>query len=346
MHLVLHIGIAEAAAALIQDSLAANADWLRARGMVYADLLAPTPNHITLFFACATQVHRLARDYGLQDKSDLAAFRTRLATHIDRQIAARPPGVETMVMASPALTGLMRREDEIAALHALLRPRFASMRVLVYVRRQDDATLLKYADLVRRGQLAAPFERFVETCLGEDRPMPHLDYRTSLTPWLRVWGPEALVVRRFSPTELIDGDILADVMGVLMQTWEPALQGFRPAPDHAPVLAAPALELLRQMQGRLPFAGKNGAPNPRRRALMPVINALPRSPRPIMAAATARQIMGQYRPANTWLKETFAPNLEGPFFPDRPDHPEHGNLGALGADEAACYAGQLLSAAS
>lgn len=341
MKLVCHIGIAEAAAAHIQDSLAANNDWLLTHGLAYADLLSPTPNHITLFFACASEVHRLAQDYGLSSPKALADFRVELAAHIDAQIADPPARAHTLVMSSPALTGLMRREGEIARLHELLAPRFEEVKILVYVRRQDDALLLKYNELIRRGQSRATFPDFVETCLGSDNPMPHLDYQRALAPWLRVWGRDSIVLRRFSAVDFIQDNVLADVMGVLLETWEPDLTGLRPAPDPARVVSAPALEFLRQIHPAVPFI-KEGRPNPQRRALMPAINALPEQPRPIMPAALSHQIMGHYRASNNWLSTQFTDTPTAPFFPHRPDHPDHGTLGHLSPRQATGLAGQLL----
>ena len=336
LDLLLHIGSPEAIAPYVHTSLAANEDWLRDRGMTYGDVLSKDSNHITLYFAVASEILPVMHQYGLSTKSDLAEFRSRLSAHLDAQIQTIPARIHTMVMSTPALTGMKLREREITALHSLLAPRFENVKILIYVRRQDDALLYRYSDLIRRGQTNAPFTEFVDESLSGETRMHHLDYRRALAPWLRIWGAESIVLRRFSPVDLINRDILADVLGVAMDTWTPDLDGFHPSPDGPPVLSAPALEFLRQIQPKLPSHG------PKRRKLIPVINTLARAPRPIMSAATARQIMGHYRSTNTWLKDTFAPDLPGPFFPERVDHPEYGNLGHLTAPDAANFAGHIL----
>lgn len=309
--------------------------------MAYADALSPTPNHVTLTFACASEVHRLAGEFGLKTKADLADFREKLARHLREQVENRAHGVECFILSSAALTGIMRQPEDIKRLKTLLDPIFDEIKIFVYVRRQDDALLMRYNDLMRRGQTKESFEDFVETCLGPTNPMPHLNYRTALMPWVNIWGRENIILRRFSPVDFIHGDIMADVLGVLQGTWDPELSGFVPAADSSRMLCAPALEYLRLLHPHFPFF-KDGQANPRRRALLPAINDLPEAPRPIMHAKTSRMIMGYYKASNNWLRDLFTPLSQELFFPERPDHPEIGNLGQLTAEQAAELSGLLL----
>lgn len=340
--LVCHIGMPGTAVTHLQDSLAANPDWLAAHGVVYGDTLSPGTDHDTLFLSCATTLPAMARVHGFDNMADLAALRDRVAQALAAQCDRVAGQAHTMVLCSDALTGRMHRPEEIAHLRTLLAPLFDEVAIVLYVQRQDDAVLSLYDEHMRRGASDVQFRQFVDLCLGSDSPAPYLFYRRKLSKWIKVWGADAIVMRRFSPVDFIDGDIVADFMGVVLNTWEPDMEGFRPVPQVDPHLSAPALELLRRLQPHIPER-RDGAINPQRAQLAPYIAMLPRDPRPMMAAGTSAHIMRYFAPANDWLAETFAPDMEEAFFPDRPDHPDRSNLGRITTEEMAELFGGLLA---
>ncbi len=342
MKLICHIGTPKTASTLIQNSLDANPAWLAERGIAYGKVLAPDANHITLFFISARELHDFARDYGLRNQKEVDDFRTRVSERIKEHKASLPRHVDTMVMSSENLMGNIREINEIERLKAFLSEHFDEIKIVSYVRRQDDAILSMYGEFMRRGFSAETFQEFVAICLGPDTPIPYLYYRRELSKWIEVWGKQNMIIRRFSPVDFINGDILADFMGVVQGTWEPDMEGFTPSVDDNRGLSAPTLEFLRRMHGDIPFI-LDGQPNLQRTKLTPFISTLPQRPRPIMSAGTARHIMNHFRPANKWLKEEFFPDLDGAFFPDRPDQPEQGNLGLLTAADCVQLTGRLLA---
>ncbi|WP_373050774.1 hypothetical protein [Thalassovita aquimarina] len=342
LKLICHIGTPKTASTLIQNSFDANPHWLADRGIAYGKLLAPDPNHITLFFACASKLHDFARDYGIRSMDELRAFRTKLKDRMLWHIDQVNDFAHTMVMSSENLTGNMYHPDEIARLKEMLAPHFEDIKIVVYVRRQDDAILSMYGEYMRRGFSAARFRDFVDVCLGPRSPTSYLYYRGQLSKWIEVWGRENIIVRRFAPGAFINGDILSDFMAIVQGSREPDMDGFEISTDDNRGLSAPALEFLRQLQPHVPFI-KDGQPNEQRTLLTPYISLLPTKPRPVMDQALADHIMRRFGPANAWLKETFFPDLEGPFFPERPARPEQGNLGQISTQEFADLTGNLLS---
>ncbi|MEM8654706.1 MAG: hypothetical protein AAGF36_08155 [Pseudomonadota bacterium] len=342
MKLILHVGTPKTASTLIQNSLEANPEWLASHGLAYGKVLAPDANHITLFYACANRLHDFARDYGLNSMEEVAAFRAKVAKRIRWHQDQLHGKAHTMIFSSENLTGNMHHPDEIARLKQFLAPHFDEIKVVIYVRRQDDAILSMYGEHMRRGFSNELFREFVDICMGPESPTPYLYYRRELSKWVDIWGRDNIIVRRFSPVDFINGDILADFLGIVLNTWEPNLDGFTASKDDNRGLSAAALELLRRLHPHIPFI-KDGRPNPQRTLLTPYISQLPAHPRPVMAAGTARHIMRHFEPANTWLKNTFFSELEGPFFPDRPDHPEQGNLSQLSHEDMVNLTGQLLA---
>lgn len=233
-------------------------------------------------------------------------------------------------------------QQSLARLKNLLSPLFEEIVIVAYTRRQDDAILAVYGEFIQDGLTDAPFRDFVDLCCGANSPTPYLFYRKTLAPWVNIWGKDNIIIRRFSPMDFIDGTILADFMGIVQNTWEPDMNGFVFSDEAAPGLSAPMLELLRRLSPHI-SAIKDGKPNPCRHRLAPLLSTMPTSPRPVMGEATAGLIMQRFQGANTWLRETFFPDLDGPFFPDRPDQPANGNLSHITLEDCTALTGLLLS---
>lgn len=346
MKLICHIGTPHAAAELIQDSFAANSDWLAQRGIAYGEVLAKGAAHETLALVASDRpsLKGLAQAYGITSADELAQFRDRVGARIGEHVSNLPSSIRTVVMSSENLTGQLRHLEETRALKTFLSKYFDEIEIVVYLRRQDDAILAAYQDAVRLGKTTDHFQDFVQHCLGKDSPTQYLFYRRELDRWIKVWGQDALILRRYSATDFIGGHVVSDFMGVVLQTWEPDMSGFSFAPEGAEMLSAPALEFLRRLQDDPRFL-MNGGPSSERTKLARHLQSLPGKPRPIMPVKTSHEIMARFRGANTWLKETFCPDFDNAFFPDRPDHPVHGNLGQLSEDESIAFARHLLASA-
>ncbi len=339
MNLVCHIGTPKTATTYLQETCAANPDWLRENGMVYPDLLSPIANHITLFYAAAQYVDPSAHAYGLRSMAEVAVFRGTLADQIRQQIAAAPPGVTTMLMSSENLTGNLGGPG-VRELACLLRPLFDQVRIVVYLRRQDDAVLSMYGEFMRRGYHGAPFAEFVENALRPDPTPPYLNYRRLLGHWIEAFGAQAITVRLFDRAELVDGDVLTDFMAQVLGR-RPDLAGLVPSGNGNESLSAPALEFLRLIQPMVPFQ-MNNTVNPARQRLERRINRLPGTPRPQMSATQSARIMAHYRAANDWLRQTFFPDRPGPLFAPRPELPADSNLGRISLTEFARFTGEML----
>lgn len=301
MKLTLHIGTPKTASTYLQNICAANPEWLAGHGILYPDLKSPTPNHITLYYASAKNIHDFARDFGLQSQEDVLAFRDELSEHIRRQIETAPRGIDTMLMSSENLTGNLIGAPGVQSLHEMLAPLFDEIRVIVYLRRQDDAILSMYGEFMRRGFSDDTFDAFMTRALGKATPTPYLYYKRVLDMWIDAFGREAISVRLFGSDWLRDGDILTDFMTELTQADAPPdFTGLNRTAFDNVGLSAPALEFLRRMYSFIPNR-KDKVLNPVRGRLNPAINALPSEPRPRMSRAQSQRIMEHFAGANGWL---------------------------------------------
>ncbi len=342
MKLVCHIGTPKTASTFLQNTVVENRDWFGRNGVIYPDLMSPIPNHITLFYAASEHIHDFAREHGLKSREDVLHFRKKMNKTISDQIAQAPANVHTMLISSENLTGNLHGPESIQNLGDILKPHFDDIRIVVYLRRQDDAILSMYGEYMRKGFNGMSFPEFVEACLGRPSPTPYLYYRRLLSTWIDIFGKDALDVRLFDRDRLAGGDILRDFLTAVLGPDRPDTSGIRPAAADNTGLAAPVLEFLHRMYPYIPRR-RNDALNMDRVRLSDRIDALPATPRPRMAPEQSQRIMDHFRPANTWLRETFFPDCDGAVFPDRAPGDGDSNMGQISIAQFAEYAGRLFT---
>lgn len=342
MKLVCHIGTPKTASTFLQNTCVGNPDWLRENGVIYPDLMSHNANHITLTYAADEHIREFAHDYGLKTREDVLRFREKMHTALSDQIAQATPNAHTMLVSSENMTGNLHGPKSIQNLKDIFSPHFDEIKIVVYLRRQDDAILSMYGEFMRKGFNGMSFPDFVTACLSRHSPTPYLYYRRVLSTWIDVFGKDAMDVRLFDRDCLAGGDILTDFMTALFGADIPDLSQIQPAAEDNTGLSAPVLEFLYRMYPYIPRR-KDDALNMGRVNLASRIDALPATPRPRMAPKQSQKIMEHFRPANTWLRDTFFPGSDGPVFADRKPGDGDSNMGQITIEQFAEYTGRLFT---
>lgn len=344
MKLVCHIGAPHTEADLIQANLIANANWLLSRGIAYGDVMARGSAHDTLWAACAVNIPPLAANYGVTDANDQKELRRRIGEALAWQRAQLPAHVDCLVLSCASFYGAMTHPKAIRLLHDLLNAHFDEMELVVYVRRQDDAILADYIRAVRFGNTVASLSDHATACMDREKSItPYLFYKQELQKWLDVWGEKAVILRRYSLSDFIEGSPITDFLGVLLNSWDPDKKGFEPVLSSQPPLSGPTLTYLRNLSKTLRTEDTTSDKSDARRVLHQVQRIpLPPKPRPIMSADLSRKIMSHFTVANQWLQQKFSPDIDVPFFPERLDHPEFGNTDRLSTEEAVFLSSQII----
>lgn len=311
----------------MQNTCAQNPEWLAQNGILYPDLLSTDANHITLMYVTATTITPFARGYGIKDEADVLCLRERLTKKIDEQIATAPAHIHTMFVSSENLTGNMGG-PAATRVAEFLRPHFSDIQIVVYLRRQDQAILSMYGEFMRRGFNSDSFSEFLKAELGPKPRLSYLNYEHLLTGWVDAFGLENINVRLFDKDRFSGGTMLSDCMGTVLGRAEVDVSGFVPAQSANKSPSAPALEFLRRVNARIPFA-YDGVANPLRAELTKKVNNLPTDPRPQISRAESAAILDHFASQNEWLKTRFFPTLEGPLFSDGPDLNDTGNTGEI-----------------
>ena len=203
--LILHAGVTKTGSTSIQHALAANRAPLAAQGVFVPQTPGPIA-HSLLPAACAEDPSLLPSFglrifQGLAPAARLAAFRTAFAA----ELAAMPSTVTRCILSSELISARLFLVSELERLHGMLAPHFSRIRVVIYLRRQDQHATSNYTQALRSGANALPSLR--DAWASDDQQR---DYAPMLDRLARVFGESAITPRIFAREDMPEGDVVAD----------------------------------------------------------------------------------------------------------------------------------------
>ena len=241
-HLTLHIGLSKTGSSSIQRVLGAGRAAMQDVG-VYYPRSPGWANHALLPASLVSDPAILWGFHpGTWEGMSQAARLARFRREWDEEMAALPDWAASCVISAEQIGGLLRRDEEVARLADLLAVHFATMRVIVYLRRQDSHLASAYSQWLRGGILEEPR-------LPDTGPATHFeyDYGPMLDMYARAFGQDAICPRIFARDKLVGGDVVEDFM---------ACAGFSiPIPPEAPQKNANA-GITQEAQALMLFVGR------------------------------------------------------------------------------------------
>ncbi len=127
----------------------------------------------------------------------------------DNEMKSLPANVGRVIVSAERCSIHLFTDAQIERLHALLAPYFDSIRVILYLRRQDSHAASRYSQLLRGGMLRAPSLHNQEERYGEAYEYPAL-----LRRWAHGFGRENITARIFQRDTLLEGDVVHDFFSV------------------------------------------------------------------------------------------------------------------------------------
>jgi hypothetical protein len=193
MKLWLHIGTKKTGTTSLQHFLRANARVLAQQGVLVPDCFG------------ATEARLLTRIFRTKDEPDLAS--EPWPRFVNAVAEAKAAGMKSAIISAESLVDLSRRQ--VAVLAETVKPLFSGVKVILYVRRQDRVAVSHYSTALKGGGVPdKPFsERFGPTRRA-------VLYGSLVKDWERSFGRKSMIVRRFDPKLLVDGDLIADFCDV------------------------------------------------------------------------------------------------------------------------------------
>jgi hypothetical protein len=180
--LLLHAGTSKAGSTAVQELAAANRGELSRHRIEYFPVLAG-PNHTELAAAFCTQPRPVTEALGITDERARIRLRRRLAERIDK--ALTPDA--TWFASTEHLTGIVSRDEEIAACAEFLRRFFDTITVILVLRRADYWLPSSYTEAIRAG-----VSRPLDSSFVESRRRV-LDHRSLATSWQSAFGEGRVV---------------------------------------------------------------------------------------------------------------------------------------------------------
>lgn len=239
----LHIGLAKTGTTAVQAYLAANRRVLLERHNTLFPLSLGRQLSSNLAAACqqSARPDDLRKKRGLLTPAAVDRYREELAVRLAEEIDRERP--ERLVISCEHFTSRLHGDAELACLKSFLRPFMRSIRVWVYLRRQDELIRSAYTTAIRNGG-TAPF-RWPDA--GRERPDLHFD--RLIDRWTREFPEEAVHVRLYDRSRLAGNDIVTDFCDAL------ALPGNleRPEAKSNVSLDARSLDFLRRFNAHVPY---------------------------------------------------------------------------------------------
>lgn len=239
----LHIGLAKTGTTAIQSYLADNRRiLLEQHGVLFPRSLGHQLSS-NLAAACqqSARPDDLRKKRGLLTPAAVDGYREELAARLAEEIAGERP--ERLVISSEHFTSRLHSDAELARVESFLRPFARSIRVWIYLRRQDELIRSAYTTAVRNGG-TSPFH-----WPGAGRERPDLYFDRLLERWAGQFSHEAINVRLYDHTRLSGNDIVADFCEALALPVDLA----RPGAKSNASLDAQSLDFLRRFNSHVPY---------------------------------------------------------------------------------------------
>jgi len=304
--LTLHIGTEKTGSTSIQRFLAKNRARLREAGVLFP--VAPGLDNQKALTAIAeenTEDSALQEIFDIRTKSDLQRFRQDLRQKLRKEL--REGGCSHVVMSNEHCSSRLRDHSQVDFLRTFLSEFFDRIRILVYIRRQDDFLISTYSTMVKTGR-TNPIH--VPSAKGQLRRYDHWDL---LSRWAEVFGRENIICRKYDRSELVDGDIIKDFGAQAGVPTTPEYE--RPVMTNES-LDAEALEFLRIFNR---YYNRTG----HRSQLVQALAAISDGPLVTLPEDELVKFMGLFTESNEKVAtEYFGGPIEGsdnPLFPARTD---------------------------
>lgn len=234
LELVLHIGSGKTGTSSIQRLMRRNRGLLLEHGVLYPSSPGPR-RHVRfgLFFKTDDELVE-TRPYQAQGHPSPAAFRETFLTGLFGEIEEARPS--TVVISDEALYG--SDNASLSRLRSFTDEHARRLRLVCYLRRQDDHLVSRYQQVVKTGETRTLAER-----VAVFEHAKTYDYAARLDTWARLLEPDTFVVRRFERGAFLDDSLYADF--VQAAGLDVAPSDLKDVPSQNESLDAESVEFLR-----------------------------------------------------------------------------------------------------
>ena len=202
LDVVLHIGSGKAGSSSLQFFLRDNRERLAKLGYLYPRTPGEARHGRLGFFIKSEEELEDAPAWARQRQPDLTVFREDFRRQLLSEI--QTSGLSRVVISDEALFNAS--DPALQRLRSFTDPIAERLRVIVYLRRQDDHLVSRYQQIVKTGSVVR-----LREWAERDRSSLY-DYYTCLRRHQSRLAPSEFVVRRFEPESFVDGSLFQDFL--------------------------------------------------------------------------------------------------------------------------------------
>lgn len=314
MRALLHIGCEKTGTSTVQSWCERNRAALARRGILYPRSLG-FRNHMraACYAGSRDRVEDLLKVEKLFDPEALQRFRATLPDMLRREV--QESSCHTLLVSNEHLSSRLTTPAEAQRILALVQHACGSdadIRVVHYVRRQDELLASIYSTNVKSGS-TEPFRPVHGLDDPRLNPLPVLDL------WASVFGEAAIEVPVFDRATLAKGDIVQDLLLRIGVDVAAAGSEFVAVPETNRRLGAASLEFLRLFNAAVPRFNEKGL-NPDRRGIVTALEELDteEADQALMTPAQAAAFMERFAAINQEIARRFLRREDGQLFPPKP----------------------------
>ena len=318
-NIVLHIGMEKTGTTTIQKFCAVNRDVFAHHGFYYPRSVG-VENHRDLA-SYAMNLDRADdnhRENGLADPEERKKYRVGLETNLADEIAGLSPDIHTLVFSNEHCHSRLCYKEEIERLRDWLAPYASHIRILVYLRRQDEVATSLYSTGLRAG--LTRYIIFPDPKTKPDIFRHFFNYDHSLAMWEDVFGEDNVDIRIFDKSAFPNGNIIEDFLGACGLP-EDTISECTMIPNQNESIKPLAQEFLRRMNEFIPrFLDE--APNPKRGKLPHLIAEAYVGGGRKPSRAAAENFMQHFTESNEKLRQRKFPDRDSLFSMNFDKYPE------------------------
>lgn len=291
--LFLHIGAPRTGSSALQLWLRSNRSLLIKNRILYPQIMGES---FVAAMAPAWPRDIAQQRLGIAGPRRALQLRRDVSAALVREVEEAQP--EVIIVSAEQFFDRLDKRAVRRNLQSILAPMAQEIRVLVYLRRQDEAIYSRHwnsARLGRGGDFVTP-----------GRALPEYDYERRLRPWARMFGRDSIIVKPFERPRLTGGSVVADVLGIM--GCDPVLAVDNP--DRNSSLDLVRAEFMQRISTHIGNADQ--VENFRDDLNWAIDRIVADWPKPVLPARDARMIVDLYSEANARLSAVWGDG--GEFF--------------------------------
>lgn len=325
--LILHIGTEKTGTTSIQNVLSINRSLLRANGVVFPRSLGPV-NHTLLAAACLDdgvvdniKAHQLARGRCHEEE-----FRRRVKCALAEELGSGPAW-SSLIVSTELIHSRLTQSSEIDRLWSILSPFVDEVKLVVFLRRQDEQAVSRFSSVLRAGHsgfgeifedLGGHFYLKVPDGRNISDFKQYYDYRRLLERFRHVVRAEDMVVRCYDDFRRAPGVVgefleIANLSHLELQDCRSDLN--RSMSARAQFLMSAVNEMAKPWH-------KSGLRNLSYKELQKLIERENGGEPREVPRAEAQRFSQRFAESNEWVRAKFFPQRRSLFSDDFSGYPE------------------------